>query len=493
MSPAQIRTYMEMAVRVMQESIAEPRDDRKASPKVGAVLVKPDGTFTTAYRGEIRDGDHAEFTLLERKHRHEKLDGSVLFATLEPCAPGARNSPKLDCARRIVLARIRKVWVGIEDPDPTVDRKGIKFLQDSGVKVEMFDRDLQEVIRQENKEFLEQALDRAAAAEETLKPVLLSPLERAFDQSQLEDFAPDALEAFRSVAQIPDEIASPAFQRRLAGLGLLQSDGTRIRPSGFGLLLFGKRPRDAMPQAALLATIHYPNGKEEIRDFDGPQVLVPQQAIQWLRDRLPNLIDRSDARRAGADESLFEIVREGIVNALVHRDYGIVEAKSQLIVTPDTIEIRSPGAPVKPVTLEQLQSFDAPMLSRNPVLHYVFSQMEMAEERGLGLKSMKRAAQKAGAPLPRYQWSDPYLVLTLLRAPEAAIRALPKGIRGSFSRSEDAGWRWFITRGRAKSSEYAMAQRIDERVARRHLNHFVELGIARKTGSGRATTYQVVA
>ncbi len=91
MSPAQVRTYMEMAVRIMQESVAEPRDDGKASPKVGAVLVKPDGTFTTACRGELRDGDHAEFTLLERKHRHEKLDGSVLFATLEPCARGRKR------------------------------------------------------------------------------------------------------------------------------------------------------------------------------------------------------------------------------------------------------------------------------------------------------------------------------------------------------------------------------------------------------------------
>ena len=26
-------------------------------------------------------------------------------------------------------SRIKEVWIGIEDPDPTVDRKGIKVLQ----------------------------------------------------------------------------------------------------------------------------------------------------------------------------------------------------------------------------------------------------------------------------------------------------------------------------------------------------------------------------
>jgi ATP-dependent DNA helicase RecG len=122
------RKMMEKAIEVMNQSINEPRDDGKASPLVGAVLVKPDGTVDTAYRGELRHGDHAEFTLLERKHRHERLDGSFLFATLEPCAPGARKHPKLGCAERIVNARIAEVWVGIEDPDLTVDRQGIRHL-----------------------------------------------------------------------------------------------------------------------------------------------------------------------------------------------------------------------------------------------------------------------------------------------------------------------------------------------------------------------------
>jgi ATP-dependent DNA helicase RecG len=139
---------MEKAIEVMLQSVAEPRSDGKASPKVGAVLVTSSdllpvmGPLVTAFRGELRDGDHAEFTLLERKCRDRRLDDCILFATLEPCAPGARHHPKLGCAERIGLARIKEDYVGIEDPDPTVDRKGIKYLQDNGVTVHMFDRDL---------------------------------------------------------------------------------------------------------------------------------------------------------------------------------------------------------------------------------------------------------------------------------------------------------------------------------------------------------------
>ena len=85
---------MERAIEVMRLSISEPRADGKASPLVGAVLCKPDGTIETACRGELRYGDHAEFALLERKNRSNKLDGSILFATLEPCAPDSRHPPK---------------------------------------------------------------------------------------------------------------------------------------------------------------------------------------------------------------------------------------------------------------------------------------------------------------------------------------------------------------------------------------------------------------
>lgn len=488
MSPAQIRMYMEQAVNVMRQSIEERRNDGKASPKVGAVLVKHDGRFVTAYRGELRDGDHAEFTLLERKHRDEKLDDAVLFATLEPCAPKARKFPKLSCAERIVLARIRRVWIGIEDPDPLVDRKGIKYLQDAGVEVQMFDRDLQEQIREENKEFIRQAMYRAAAAEEQPREVVLSSLEGA-SRADLNDLSEEALRRFAQAASLSAP-GSPEFERRLVQMGLL--DAKFKKPSGFGFLLFGREPRAVMQQAGLLATIHYPDGAEEINDFAGPMVLIPDQALEWLENKLPNTLDRSQARRRESNESLFTILREGIVNALVHRDYDILQAKCHLVVEPDFIDIRSPGRPIPPLTLEQLQSLNAPMLSRNPILHYVFSKMNLAEERGLGLKTMRNLAESSGLPLPTYRWENPYLVLRILRRPGAAVRMLPQHVQGQLSRSEQKGWQWLRTKGRAKSSEYSKALGMDDRVGRRHLTHFVELGLARKFGASRATIFEVV-
>jgi len=75
------KVYMRIAVDIMKKSIEERNND-KPSPYVGAVLVFPDGTYDTVYRGELREGDHAEYTLLDKKNRNKELSDCWLFATL---------------------------------------------------------------------------------------------------------------------------------------------------------------------------------------------------------------------------------------------------------------------------------------------------------------------------------------------------------------------------------------------------------------------------
>ncbi len=130
--------FMRLSIEVMKKSVAEPRADGKVSPKVGAVLVFPSGEYVTACRGELRKGDHAEFTVIERKCGNRDLTGATIFATLEPCSPKSRKPPKVGCSKRITNARIKKVYMGIEDPDPDVSGLGLKHLLDNGVEVEMY-------------------------------------------------------------------------------------------------------------------------------------------------------------------------------------------------------------------------------------------------------------------------------------------------------------------------------------------------------------------
>ncbi len=487
------RKLMEQAIEVMKNSVNEPRADKKASPMVGAVLVKPDGTVDTAFRGELRHGDHAEFTLLERKHRDERLDGSVLFATLEPCAPGARQHPKLGCAERIVNARIAAVWVGIEDPDPTVDRQGIRYLEQNGIKVHLFDLDLQEQIREANQKFIEQASKRAAEAKagKPAKPSPLSKWDEPLAGVGLANLASDALARYRKQTNIPDKTLSAGFMQRLELQGLLRRHGAKLVPTGFGFLLFGNKPREVLHHAGLNATIEFPDGTHEIQNFDGPAILIPDLVEDWLRPKLPNVIDRSRMTREDRPTLPFDLVREAVINALVHRDYDLTGATCHLVVTADTVTIRSPGPPLLPITIEQMQAFTAPMYNRNPKLQFAFSGTKLLEGRGLGMRTLATAATLHGLPVPKYAFDGVYLNLTIYRQPKAAVQALKDDLLKALNRDERKSWEFLATRTSVTRKQYAVHMGFDSRKAQRHLKHFVGLGLLRKVGASSSTRYEV--
>ena len=142
---------MIMAIEAMKKSIPE-KNKNNPSPNVGAVIVFPDGSYETAHRGELREGDHAEYTILDKKNRDKKLSDCWLFATLEPCAPGSRKESKLSCSERIANARIKNVWFGVQELNP--DACGGKaYLEERGTTVLPFDTDLHREILDYNKSF----------------------------------------------------------------------------------------------------------------------------------------------------------------------------------------------------------------------------------------------------------------------------------------------------------------------------------------------------
>jgi ATP-dependent DNA helicase RecG len=479
---------MELAVKVMQNSIGENRDD-KISPSVGAVLIKPDGTVDEAYRGEFSDGDHAEYTLLERKHPSDDLTGAVLFTTLEPCAPGARSEKKTSCAKRIVNRRIKKVWVGISDPDPLVDGKGIQYLTDNNVAVELFDRDLQEIIRKANANFIKGAEERASRAPSEPVQENLSKLEKPIATAGLDDLDAGWIKEFIGKAGNHQfAYGDDEFHRVFSQLMLLGEHNGNTHPTGLGILLFGKNPQLLFPHAALHATFRTVGRKEDIATFSGCLPKQAEDSIEWFRNIIGRQFDRSRAVRRAIYDYPDDVIRETINNALVHRSYDIDGASIPLEIDDDSIVIRSPGGTVKPITVEQMRGFNTPYKSRNPIITYVFEKLGLSENRGNGFRTIRDLPLTHKLPLPTVYFDNIYLVFTFSRAYGNGIGGQHEGLTAAEARGLD-----FIKLNSSVTRKaYAEHFALTGKTAVRHLTRFVELGLVNRVGSGPNILYEII-
>jgi diaminohydroxyphosphoribosylaminopyrimidine deaminase/5-amino-6-(5-phosphoribosylamino)uracil reductase len=103
------------------------------NPAVGSLIVRetPEGPVIVG-AGRTGDGGrpHAERIALEQAGR--AAEGATCYATLEPCSHVGRTPP---CADALVAARVARVVVGTEDPNPVVAGRGISRLREAGIAV----------------------------------------------------------------------------------------------------------------------------------------------------------------------------------------------------------------------------------------------------------------------------------------------------------------------------------------------------------------------
>jgi diaminohydroxyphosphoribosylaminopyrimidine deaminase/5-amino-6-(5-phosphoribosylamino)uracil reductase len=119
--------YMGLALRLALKA----KGKTSPNPLVGALVVKGGKIIGKGFHSKAGLA-HAEIVALDEAAKMAK--GATLYVTLEPCAHTGRTPP---CVNRIIQSGIKKVVVGMIDPNPLNNGKGVLLLKQSNIKVRL--------------------------------------------------------------------------------------------------------------------------------------------------------------------------------------------------------------------------------------------------------------------------------------------------------------------------------------------------------------------
>lgn len=199
----------------------------------------------------------------------------------------------------------------------------------------------------------------------------------------------------------PDLDDRPGWEQLLYNLELMtEYDEGRVATVN-GVLLFGKQPGRYLPQSGVRAVCYAGDAPDyaaradqrlqgplvPLRAVDGSFVEIGllEQAWDFVRRNTMPTARLERFRRIDGWEYPEAVVREAIVNALVHRDYTIAGTDVMLSIYSDRLEVESPGSLPNTVTVERMKA--GVRYARNQTLVNVLRDYGLVDARGMGVRS----------------------------------------------------------------------------------------------------------
>ena len=228
-----------------------------------------------------------------------------------------------------------------------------------------------------------------------LKPVLGTGLD-AFDHRRLRDYFTRIL---RGDAPAIGDAAG--WRTLLLNLDLATTALEQHSATVDGMLLFGKNPRRFLPQSGVRA-VCYPGTEPDYATRADETLTAPltplgapdgspvepglvDQTWDFVRRNTTPSAHLEGARRVDRWEYPEDVIREAVVNALVHRDYSVAGTDVMLCIFADRLEITSPGRLPNTVTPEGMRT--GMRYAHNQTLVNIMRDYGYVDARGMGVRN----------------------------------------------------------------------------------------------------------
>jgi ATP-dependent DNA helicase RecG len=196
--------------------------------------------------------------------------------------------------------------------------------------------------------------------------------------------------------EVPPDGDDAAWRTLLINTEIMIEEGVTVG----GLLLFGQTPNRFLPHSGIDAAA-FPGVVKDYAARERARLRGPmtpllaadgavvenglvEQALEFVRRNTPVTATlEDDARRVERRTYPPEVIREGIVNALIHRDYLLTSTDIELAIYSDRLEIISPGRLPNGITPDRMRT--GCRAARNELLKEVMRDYGYLEHMGMGV------------------------------------------------------------------------------------------------------------
>ena len=259
-----------------------------------------------------------------------------------------------------------------------------------------------------------------------------------------------------------------------------QSYNHTCHPTIGGLLMFCSTLPDEYSYAGFRVSRFKAENRAELINstiIDDGLLVMPEKVMDFVRLYMERKIEISALRRKEEYDVPLPAIREGILNAICHRDYSLAGSENKLDIFSDRLEITSPGTLPLGITLQDLGEGISEV--RNRLIVRTFRETGYIEQLGTGIMRIKEACRKSALPEPKFEEIGNFFKTTIFRTklnltPELDIvfELLKKG-------------------SPLGSSEIAKKLNIHQNTALKRLKLLEQKGLISKQGSGPRVRYSI--
>ncbi|HEY2990033.1 MAG TPA: ATP-binding protein [Candidatus Binatia bacterium] len=282
-------------------------------------------------------------------------------------------------------------------------------------------------------------------------------------------------------------------------------DDSRLKPTltTAALLLFGKEPSRWHPRCGI-DFVKYEgtdrrhgsslNVVKRIR-FEAPLCRLIDETVGRVKEHIRERTILHDLFFRERLEYPMFAWQEALVNAVAHRDYSLTGAPVEIWMFDDRIEIRSPGLPPSPVTVEQLRQQQRVHFSRNPLLVRALADLGYLREMGEGIPRMFQEMEHHGLQAPELSAEGFVFTVTLRNTPiydDATLRWLNQFSASAINSRQRRLLAYAYAHGKSFSTmDYQRIAEVDRDVAYREIRVMVKQGIVAPL-KAKSRSYKVI-